>query len=133
MTEKIAEDLSSSIEELINKVLISFFEVYNELGYGLSERIYMTALQMVLEEKGHHVKREVTINVEFRHRRLGYVRADMMVDDLLCVEGKTGSVIPPGSKDQLWNYTNRSGRRAGLLLHFGPSPNFQRMTVRGAR
>ena len=121
--------MSPELSRLMDGVLQAFFEVYNELGYGLSERIYMTALQMVLEERGFLVAREVIIDIPFHGRRIGFVKADMLVDDLLFVEGKTGPTMPLGCKQQLFNYVDRGKRKVGLLLFFGPSPEFKRVIL----
>jgi GxxExxY protein len=119
--------LPPDLSRLMDGVTQAFFDVYNELGYGLSERIYMTALGMVLEERGFLVAREVIIDITFHGRRIGFVKADMLVDDQLFVEGKTGPTMPLGSKQQLFNYVSRGHKRIGLLLFFGPSPEFKRV------
>jgi GxxExxY protein len=118
---------SAEIKTLVDIVLGVFFEVYNELGYGLSERLYCVALGIVLESRGLLVAKEVTIPVMFRGRQLGYCRADLLIEDAIILQIKTGSALPPGSKDQLSNYVRRSNANDGLLLFFGPSPSFKRV------
>jgi hypothetical protein len=53
----------------------------------------------------------------------------MLVNDQLFVEGKTGPVMPAGCKDQLFNYVKRGKKKIGLLLFFGPSPEFKRVIL----
>ena len=46
-------------EKLTHSILGAFFEVYNELGYGFLEHLYVLALERELIARGHHVDREV--------------------------------------------------------------------------
>lgn len=58
--------------------------------------------------------------------------ADFVVSDTVVVELKAGAFVPPGSREQLLNYLRLSGLTVGLLLFFGPVPEFQRI-VKSAR
>ncbi|HSQ32960.1 MAG TPA: GxxExxY protein, partial [Gemmatimonadaceae bacterium] len=53
-------------EPLTRSVIGSFFDVYNELGFGYRELIYSLALERDLVSKGHRVDREVAVMVHFR-------------------------------------------------------------------
>ena len=50
-------------KELTDKILKSFFVVYNELQYGFLENIYEKAMLMELSETGLHVERQKQIEV----------------------------------------------------------------------
>ncbi len=62
----------------------------------------------------------------FRGKRLGVLRADLVVEDLLVLELKAGAVLPQGAKAQLLSYLKASRKEVGLLLFFGPIPEVQR-------
>ena len=51
---------------LTHSVIGAFYEVYNTLGYGFLERIYVMALERELREKGHQVSREVAYEFDTR-------------------------------------------------------------------
>jgi GxxExxY protein len=112
---------------LTRDIIGAFYDVYNDLEYGLLEQSYAAGLEIVLEERGFRVRREVALDVIFHGRRIGAYRADIIVDDKVVVEVKAGETLPIGSKAQTINYVRLSGLEVGLLLYFGPSPEFYRV------
>ena len=70
-------------ERLTHSVVGAFYEVYNELGFGFLESIYITALEHELVKRGHCVAREVSFQITYAGHVLGIQRADMVVDDKL--------------------------------------------------
>ena len=118
---------------LTRQIIGSFFDVYNELGYGFLERVYREAFRIVLAERGFAVRCEVPVDIQFHGQHIGTYRADMIVDDRVIIELKAGAALPPGSKAQLLNYLRLSGREVGLLLFFGPTPEFQRVIASRSR
>jgi GxxExxY protein len=52
---------------LTRRIIITFFEVYNELGHGFLEVVYQAALARALRDQGVHVDREVPVDVFFRY------------------------------------------------------------------
>ena len=114
-------------EELTESVIGAFYEVYNTLGFGFLEHIYMAALELVLRARGHQVDREVWVTVMFQGVPIGKQRLDMVVDGKLVVEAKSTYDLRPGVLRQLHNYLCATHLQVGLLLHFGPEPKFYRM------
>jgi GxxExxY protein len=55
--------------------------VYNALGFGLVERIYVAALERELRDRDHDVAREVHVPVFYKGAELGKQRIDMIVDE----------------------------------------------------
>ena len=113
-------------KELTGAIIEAFFEVYNELGHGFLEQIYMTALERALLARGHRVLREVSVRVSFRGQFVGVQRLDMLVDDKVLVEGKSTAELPKVAQRQVVSYLRATCIEVGLLLHFGPSPRFYR-------
>jgi len=101
--------------------------VYNTLGFGFLEPIYMSALERDLRSRGHRVGREVWVTVYFRGDPIGKQRIDMVVDETLVIEAKSSLILPQVAPRQLYNYLCASDLQVGLLLHFGPQPRFYRM------
>jgi len=83
-------------EELTFSVIGAFFEVYNTLGHGFLEHLYVVALERELLAKDHHVAREVSVPVFYKGYELGRQRLDMIVDEKLVVETKSSYVLPQG-------------------------------------
>jgi GxxExxY protein len=114
-------------EKLTHSVIGAFYEVYNTLGFGFLEHIYMAALERELRARGHHVAREVWVTVWYKREPIGKQRLDMVVDEILAIEGKSTMTLHRDALRQLFNYLHASHLEVGLFLHFGTEPKFYRM------
>jgi GxxExxY protein len=114
-------------ERLTHSVIGAFFEVYNTLGYGFLEHLYVLALERELQARGHRVAREVGIPVSYKGQELGLQRLDMIVDNTLAIETKSTAELHESATRQLYNYLKATALEVGLLLHFGPKPHFHRI------
>jgi GxxExxY protein len=122
------------IEEALTRSAIgAFYEVYNTLGFGFLEHLYVTALERELLSRGHCVAREVSARVTYKGEILGLQRLDMVIDDKLIVETKSTAQLHKTAARQLYNYLRATNLEVGLLLHFGPKPHFYRMICQHSR
>ena len=113
-------------ERTTHSIIGAFYEVYNTLGYGFLEHVYVLALELELRARGHRVAREVGVTVRYKGTELAQQRMDMVVDDVVVVEVKATEVLPPTAKRQAINYLKGTRLQVGLILHFGPEPGFHR-------
>jgi GxxExxY protein len=107
-------------EELTYSVIGAGFEVYNCLGFGFREHVYVMALEQELVSRSHRVAREVSVTVMYKGRPLTTDRLDMIVDDILVVEVKCSAELHSSAPKQLFSYLRATNMEVGLLLHFGP-------------
>lgn len=114
-------------ERLTRSVIGAFYEVYNTLGFGFLEHVYVMALERELLVRGHRVGREVSTHVTYKGHVLAVQRIDMIVDDRLVVETKATLETPKAAERQLLNYLRATNLEVGLLLHFGPEAKFHRV------
>jgi GxxExxY protein len=114
-------------ERLTRSVIGAFFEVYNTLGFGFLEHVYVMALERELIERGHRVAREVSVHVSYKQHIVAVQRIDMIVDERLVVETKSGVEAPKAAQRQLFNYLRATTLEVGLVLHFGLEPRFHRV------
>jgi len=112
--------------ELTEKIIKVFFEVYNELGYGFLESVYEESLSVALVDAGLSVARQAPIAVWFRGHPVGDFRADCLVENLVVLELKSARALDPSHEAQLLNYLRATEIEVGLLLNFGPKPEFKR-------
>lgn len=112
--------------EITEAILGTFYDVYNELGYGFLEIVYENALFHALQEQGIGVIQQAGIDVYFRNRVVGEYRADLMVPGKVIIEVKSTSMLGGSHDAQLLNYLKATGIPVGLLLNFGPRPQFKR-------
>ncbi|GGA73404.1 hypothetical protein GCM10011521_09460 [Arenimonas soli] len=120
-------DESGLLEESVTETVIgAFFTVYKELGYGFLESVYENALAHLLRIQGLNVIQQPALDVYFRGCRVGEYRADLLIPGKLIIEVKAASVLASSHEAQLINYLRATGVRVGLLLNFGPKPQFKR-------
>ena len=48
-------------QELTERILKTFYDVYNELGYGFLEKVYQNSLFLELKERGFQVEAQKQI------------------------------------------------------------------------
>ena len=114
-------------DTLTRSIIGAFFEVYNQLGFGFLEQVYVLALDDELNARGHMVARQVGVNVLYKTRVIAVQRLDMVVDDRVVVEIKSSRTLPETAARQVHNYLRASRLELGLLLHFGPKASFFRL------
>jgi|SRR5687768_11233979 len=120
--------MSRLVEEpLTRSVIGAFFEVYNTIGYGFLEHVYLLALQREITTRGHVATLEVPARIVYKAEYLTTHRLDMLVEGKLIVEAKSSETLPKFAERQLYNYLKATGLEIGLLLHFGPTPRFYRL------
>ncbi len=113
--------------ELTKTIIGVFDDVYNGLGHGFIESVYENALCMALREKGLEVHHQIAIPVWFRGKQIGDFDADVLVNKLVLLELKTGRSIDEAHIAQLLNYLKATRIEVGLVLNFGPKPEFKRV------
>ena len=114
-------------EKLTYSIIGAFFEVYNTLGFGFLEHIYVLALERELRARGHTVARELGVQILYKGEELGFQRLDIVIDSVVVIEVKSTFDLHPASHRQVYNYLRATSLKVGLLLHFGPEPQFFRL------
>ena len=114
-------------EELTEKIIGVFYDVYNELGYGFLESVYEESLVIALGEEGLCVERQLAIPVWFRGREVGRFRGDVVVEGSILLELKSTRILESAHEAQLLHYLKSTEIEVGLLLNFGSRPRFRRL------
>lgn len=107
-------------------VLAAFYEVYNQLGYGFIENVYQNALYKELQRRNIPCVVHPKITVYYKEDAVGYYEADIIVYDSVILELKAVSHLTEAHEIQLVNYLRATDIEVGLLLNFGPHPEFKR-------
>jgi GxxExxY protein len=113
-------------KNISDKIIKSFFNVYNTLGYGFLEKVYENALYIELQENGLQCERQKSIDVFYKSNRVGNYFADIIVENTIILELKAAEFIAEEHEFQLINYLKATNIEVGLLLNFGKSPQFKR-------
>ena len=112
-------------KNITDKILKSFFEVYNSLGYGFLEKVYGNALCIELQKNGLNCKTQQKINVFYKGEKVGLYYADIVVEDKVIIELKASPLVEE-HEYQLLNYLKATDIEVGLLLGFGKEALFLR-------
>ena len=113
-------------EELTNSIIKTFYEVYNELGFGFLEKVYQNSLYIELKNKGFKVEAQKRIPVFYKGTEVGEYFADLIVEDKIILELKAADCIVKDFENQIINYLRGTECEVGLLLNFGKKPEFKR-------
>jgi GxxExxY protein len=113
-------------QELTDVIIKTFYEVYNELGYGFLEKVYQNSLYLELKNKGYKVEAQKKIIVYYKGTEVGEYFADLIIENTVILELKAADGIVKDFENQILNYLRATDCEVGLLLNFGKKPEFKR-------
>jgi GxxExxY protein len=120
-------DQSFKHADITNKILNAFYkQVYRKLGCGFLEKVYENALALELRRQGLRVEQQARILVCYDGVVVGEYFADLIVEDVVVVKLKATEQLMAHDEAQLLNYLRATHYEVGLLLNFGPKPDFKR-------
>lgn len=118
---------------LTQQIIGVYYEVYNELGMGFLESVYQKSLALALDSAGLKVCSGIDIPVWFRGHRVGQFEGDLLVEQCVLLELKAARALSSAHLAQLLNYLRATDIEVGLLLNFGPKPEFKRVAYDNSR
>jgi GxxExxY protein len=68
-------------EDITEKIISSFYKVYNELGFGFLEQVYENALVIELQSLGLICSKQVPVKVYYAGEVVGNYFADILVEN----------------------------------------------------
>lgn len=119
--------------DVTDKIIKTFYDTYNQLGYGFLEKVYENALAIELAREGFEVAKQYPLSVYYDDILIGEYFADLLVDNKVIVELKAAETIVQAHVNQLQNYLRASEIEVGMLLNFGRTPEFKRKVFTNAR
>ena len=108
-------------ENQVGTILINTaIEVHRQLGPGLLETVYESALAYELTALGLVVRRQVPIPIQYKGIQFdeGF-RPDLIVNGIVIVELKSVESVSAAHKKQIQTYLRLTGTKLGYLLNFG--------------
>jgi GxxExxY protein len=116
-------------ESLTEKLIGTFYTLYNELGHGFLESVYQRGFVLMLADQGITFVEQAPIRVMHRGRELGEFRADLLVENIVLVEFKAVKALEAAHEKQVFNYLKATNIEVGLLFNFGPRAQFRRILL----
>ena len=105
--------------EISGEVVDAALEIHRELGPGLLESVYEIVLADELKLRGMSVERQKVVPITFRGRKFveGF-RADLIIDNKVCIEIKSVESLSKTDPKQLRTYLRLLNMKVGLLINF---------------
>lgn len=116
-------------EDLTNRIICAFYNVYNTLGHGFLEKVYENALAIELRKHGLQITQQESVKVFYEGEQVGDYFADVTVNGLIILELKAAESLKSEHFAQLTNYLRATDKEVGLLLNFGKKPEFKRILL----
>lgn len=113
-------------KEITEKIIKSFYKVYNTLGYGFLEKVYENAMSIELRKMGLELMCQFPITVFYESEIVGAYYADIIVNDLVVIELKASNALLEEHECQLINYLKATEIELGLLMNFGKEAEYKR-------
>ena len=120
-------------KELTDRILKTFYKVYNKLGYGFLEKVYENALMIEFRNEKIPAIPQSPIKVFYDGEIVGEYFADIQVDNKIIIEIKAAKRLAEENEAQMLNYLKATEIEVGLLLNFGPKPEFKRKVFDNSR
>ncbi len=105
-------------ERLSYRIIGAAIEVHTQLGPGLLEKVYETALCAEFKLRGINYEQQQRISINYKGLDVGYYIADLIVENRAIVEIKSVDKLEDVHTAQLLTYLKLTGLSAGLLLNF---------------
>ncbi len=100
------------------KIIGFSFDVLNEIGHGLNEKIYENSLVVLFKLNGIAFDQQRRFPVFFRNVQVGEFVTDLIVFGSVIVDTKVIDRITDHERGQMLNYLRIAQLRVGLILNF---------------
>ncbi|HEY0385980.1 MAG TPA: GxxExxY protein [Pyrinomonadaceae bacterium] len=108
----------SDINKLTESIIGCAIEVHRQLGPGLLEGTYESALCVELEDAGWKYMRQPIFPVVYKGHTIGEYRLDLLIEDAVVLEIKSVERFDPVFEAQVLTYLRVTGKKVGLLINF---------------
>ena len=109
---------STSLKGLTERIIGCAIEVHRQLGPGLLESTYESALAVELELNGPRFQRQVPFPISYKGRIIGEHRLDLLVEKAVVLEIKSVDRHEPVFEAQVLTYLKITGLKRALLINF---------------
>lgn len=105
-------------KEETHSIIGCAFEVLNELGHGLNEKLYENSLVVEFKRRGIAFDQQRRFNVLYKGEHVGEFIPDLIAFGKVVVDAKTIDRITDHERGQMLNYLRITKLPVGLILNF---------------
>ncbi|SRR6266404_936893 len=106
------------LKEETHRILGCAFDVLNEVGHGLHEKIYENGLTVAFRLGDIPFEQQRGFPVLFRRVKIGEFIPDLLVFNAVIVDPKVIDRITDHERGKMMNYLRIAKLRVGLILNF---------------
>ena len=115
--------------EITNKIIQSFYQVYNQIGIGFEKEVYVNSLFLAAKNLELVVNKNQILGIEFSGEKVGQMSADLIIENKVLVQVFNDKKIDSFSEQKTYNQLKNSKLKVGLILNFGVNPEFKRKEI----
>jgi len=112
------QNCSFPLKEETRQIIGCAFEVLNELGHGLHEKIYENAMVVEFGLRGISWEQQHRFDVIYKRHQVGFYVPDLIAFGQVIVDAKTIERITDEERGKMINYLKITGLHVGLILNF---------------
>ena len=114
----------------VSQIVGFAMEVLTQLGHGLLEKPYETALVVEFRLRGIRFKQQPCYDVLYKGVQVGKYVPDLIAHDQIIVDTETIDRITNHEKGQILNYLKITGLKVGVILNFkNPTLEWKRFVL----
>lgn len=106
------------LDRITEKIIGCGIEVHRELGAGLLESVYESALCIEFLNNGLFYERQKALPLEYKGYKIGDFRIDLIVENSIVVELKSVDRFDPVFEAQILSYMKLGKYKLGLIMNF---------------
>jgi GxxExxY protein len=110
--------VEADTNDITDRIIGCAIEVHSNLGPGLLESLYETAMSIEMTRVGLSFKRQAAMPLYYKGELISEHRVDLMVEDAVIVEIKSIERLAPIHISQMLTYLKVAALRTGLILNF---------------
>ena len=115
--------------EITNKIIQSFYQVYNQIGSGFEKEVYVNSLFLAAKNLELVVNKNQILDIEFSGEKVGQMSADLIIENKVLVQVFNDKKMDSFSEQKTYNQLKNSKLKVGLILNFGVNPEFKRKEI----
>ena len=115
---KLSDPTKVLYPELSYELVGASYCVFNEIGFGMSEKLYQKAYEAELEKRKIPFQREKMVVQMYDNRPLARYFLDFVVDDKIVVEIKVRARLGYVHIKQVLEYLKITGLKLAIIIYF---------------
>ena len=108
--------------EISNKIIQAFYQVYNEIGFGFENEVYINSLDLAFKNLNLNSEKNRKIEILFNKEKVGIYSANLIVEEKILVQVFNAENFFVNLEQKVFNQLKLSEYKVALILNFGIKP-----------